>query len=80
MHSTYDPSEGEAGNLSTTITSGGSGELAFGLAAPGDIDTVKVTIQFPEGLWGVKTDAHANVGEKGWGHAEFQMFFELYHQ
>ena len=72
--SQYDPSEGQAAD--TLITASGSGSKAFGLARPEDTDNIKLTFKFPQGMSAqkIKTDS---AGEKAWGHAEFQIFFEF---
>ena len=73
LTSDYDPSEGQAND--TVLTATGAGSKAFGLAAPGDTDTVKVVLKFPQGLNAQKIKTES-AGEKAAAHAEFQIFFE----
>ncbi len=74
LTSDYDPSEGQAND--TIITATGTGSKALGLASPEDIDNLKITIKFPQGMYAQKIQSDS-AGEKAEAHAEFQMFFEF---
>jgi hypothetical protein len=73
LTSDYDPSEGQAND--TIITATGTDSKGMSLTNASDIDTLKLTMKFPGGMYGQKIKTES-AGEKSAGHAEFQMFFE----